>query len=199
MKVKNIEVLFNKGENQKVIQEIENHVIQSIENMQHPLGSGAFTLYAGKKANGVKPIKDSYMAQQQSHGWILEYKLDVGVTNSRPGPIDAVLPVGNKYFAVEWETGNISSSHRAINKMIVGMLNNKLIGGILILPSREMYDYLTDRVGNFRELSPYFDTWKKANYDMEEGYLAVVEIEHDNLTADEAYQIKKGTDGRALR
>jgi len=27
------------------------------------------------------------------------------------------------------------------------MLNEKLIGGILILPSREMYDYLTDRVG----------------------------------------------------
>jgi len=62
-----------------------------------------------------------------------------------------------------------------------------------------MYDYLTDRVGNFRELCPYFDVWKKANYEMEEGYLAVVEIEHDGLTADEKYLIKKGTDGRALR
>ncbi|USK71255.1 hypothetical protein [Peribacillus asahii] len=198
MKVKNIEVLIDKGVHIEEIEEIKNHVVSSIENMQHPLGSGAFTLYASKKANGVKPIKDSYMAQQQNHGWILEYKLDVGVTNSRPGPIDAVLPVGDKYFAVEWETGNISSSHRAINKMIVGMLNGKLIGGILILPSREMYDYLTDRIGNFRELSPYFDVWKKGNYDMEAGYLAVVEIEHDNLTADPSYQIRKGTDGRAL-
>ncbi|WLP64235.1 hypothetical protein Q9G86_27085 [Bacillus thuringiensis] len=198
MKVKNIEVLIDKGKNSIEIERIKNHIVKSIENMQHPIGSGAFTLYAGKKANGVKPIKDSYMVQQKAHGWILEHKLDVGVTNSRPGPIDAVLPVEDKYFAVEWETGNISSSHRAINKMIVGMLNEKLIGGILILPSRDMYDYLTDRVGNYRELSPYFDVWKKANYAMEEGYLAVVEIEHDNLTADETYQIKKGTDGRAL-
>ncbi len=199
MKVKNVEVLIDKGRNAQEIERIKSHVLSSIENMQYPVNSGAFHLYGGKKANGVKPIKDSYMMNQQEHGWILEYKLDVGVTNSRPGPIDAVLPVDEKYFAVEWETGNISSSHRAINKMIVGMLNGKLIGGILILPSREMYDYLTDRVGNFRELSPYFDVWKKANYDMDEGYLAVVEIEHDVLTADESLQIKKGTDGRALR
>ncbi len=199
MKVKNVEVLIDKGRNTQEIESIKAHVLSSIENMQYPANSGAFHLYGGKKANGVKPIKDSYMMHQQEHGWILEYKLDVGVTNSRPGPIDAVLPVSDKYFAVEWETGNIASSHRAINKMIVGMLNGKLIGGILILPSREMYDYLTDRVGNFRELSPYFDVWKKANYDMEEGYLAVVEIEHDVLTADESLQIKKGTDGRALR
>jgi len=58
--------------------------------------------------------KNSYLMHQQEHGWFLEYKLlDVGVTNSRPGPIDAVLPVGEKHFAVEWETGNIALSHRA--------------------------------------------------------------------------------------
>ena len=115
----------------------------------------------------------------------------------RPGPIDATLPIGDKFFAVEWETGNISSSHRAINKMVTGILSGQLISGILILPSREMYFYLTDRVGNFRELEPYFDVWKQANYNINEGYLGVIEIEHDDVS-NNVPKIAKGTDGRAL-
>jgi len=75
----------------------------------------------------------------------------------KPGPIDAVkeMPDG-RYFSVEWETGNISSSHRALNKMAVGLLDGMLVGGILILPSRDMYQYLTDRIGNYAEIEPYF-------------------------------------------
>lgn len=91
---------------------------------------------------------------------MLEYRVDVGVTK-RPGPIDAVkLTSDDKYFAVEWETGNISSSHRALNKIVVGILANILVGGALILPTRSLYHYLTDRVGNFEELSPYFVVWR---------------------------------------
>ncbi|WP_373364968.1 hypothetical protein [Bacillus amyloliquefaciens] len=55
---------------------------------------------------------------------------------------------------------------------------------MLILPSREMYTHLTDRVGNYRELSPYFDVWRKANYPIKQGFLAVIEIEHDKLSDD---------------
>ncbi|NLS89760.1 hypothetical protein EYI23_17625 [Bacillus subtilis] len=29
----------------------------------------------------------------------------------------------NYIFAVEWETGNIASSHRALNKIATGILN----------------------------------------------------------------------------
>ncbi|MBS4207127.1 hypothetical protein [Bacillus sp. FJAT-50079] len=198
MKIKSVEILLDKGQHSHRTEKIIEHVLESIKLMDNPRGTGTFTLYNGKKANGVKPIKDSYMDRQKEHGWMLEHKLDVGVTTTRPGPIDAVYPVGNKYFAVEWETGNISSSHRAVNKIITGILNGKLLGGVLILPSREMYEYLTDRVGNFRELAPYFDVWSKANYPIDEGYVAIIEIEHDELTDDPSLQIKKGTDGRAL-
>ncbi len=198
MKIKDIEILMDKGNHKQFSESIIQEIKDSILLMENPSGTGVFKLYNGKKANGVKPIKDSFMTRLKDNGWILEHRLDVGVTTKRPGPIDAVFPVENQYFAVEWETGNISSSHRALNKIFTGILNRKLIGGVLILPSREMYNYLTDRVGNFRELSPYFDVWSKADYPVDKGFVAVIEIEHGELTNDENLQIKKGTDGRAL-
>ena len=58
-----------------------------------------------------------------------------------------------------------------------------------------MYQYLTDRVGNFAEIEPYFNVWK--NLQITKGLLAVIEIEHDDLSED-VPPIRKGTDGRAL-
>lgn len=79
--------------------------------------------------------------------------------------------------------------------MAVGMLSNVLIGGILILPSRSLYKYLTDRVGNFSEIQPYFTVWKSLN--IKNGILGIFEIEHDS-TSSNVPLIPKGTDGRAL-
>lgn len=59
-----------------------------------------------------------------------------------------------------------------------------------------MYQYLTDRVGNYRELEPYFPLWQSLI--CEEGYLAVISIEHDSVSYD-VPKIPKGTDGRALQ
>ena len=101
-----------------------------------------------------------------------------------------------RLFCVEWETGNVSSSHRAINKMALGILKKILIGGALIVPTREMYQYLTDRVGNFPEIEPYFPLWRALR--VEEGLLLVIAIEHDAVSQD-VPRIKKGTDGRALQ
>jgi hypothetical protein len=98
-------------------------------------------------------------------------------------------------FAFEWETGNISSSHRALNKIAMGLLEKRLVGGALVLPSRELYKYLTDRIGNFAEIEPYFPLWR--SLPVEEGVLIVVEIEHDGVS-ESIRKIKKGTDGRAL-
>ena len=80
--------------------------------------------------------------------------------------------------------------------MAVGLIEKVIEGGILILPSRDMYYFLTDRVGNFAELEPYFPVWKNLN--ISEGVLAIIEIEHDAISMD-VPPIKKGTDGRALR
>ncbi|MFS3941671.1 hypothetical protein ACL9SS_09830 [Bacillus subtilis] len=43
---------------------------------------------------------------------------------TRPGPIHAVKILNNDkdIFAGEWETGNIASSHRALNKITTGIL-----------------------------------------------------------------------------
>ena len=134
------------------------------------------------------------MALLNRHGWDLETPVDIA-TVKRPGPIDATYKIENKLFAVEWETGNLSSSHRAVNKMALGILKGLLIGGILILPTREFYQYLTDRVGNFKELEPYFPMWKALVCD--EGFLAIIAVEHDDASTD-VPRIPKGTNGRHL-
>lgn len=168
--------------------------------MDHPAGTGKFTLHAerGKKrgeGNGVTPIKNSLMNYLESEGWKLEEPLDLA-TRNRPGKLDAVLYTSCGPVAVEWETGNISSSHRALNKMALGLLKGILAGGTLVVPSRDMYQYLTDRVGNFPELVPYLDLWKAIP--CREGVLEIVVIEHDAVSPD-VPRIPKGTSGRALQ
>lgn len=199
MKIKQLYDVLNvhNTKDNLVVKKAIEQITTSILSMANPEGEDKFILFNQKQANGVKPIKYSFTNSLKKYGWELEKKLNLGHTD-RPGPIDATYDVGdNKYFAVEWETGNISSSHRALNKMITGILNEQLIGGILILPSREMYYYLTDRVGNFKELQPYLSVYEKANYLISQGYLGIIEIEHDDVS-NNIKPIPKGTDGRAL-
>jgi hypothetical protein len=80
--------------------------------------------------------------------------------------------------------------------MALGILKKILIGGALIVPTREMYKYLTDRIGNFPEIEPYFPLWRALR--VEEGLLFVIAVEHDAVSRD-VPRIKKGTDGRALQ
>jgi hypothetical protein len=203
MKFIKLEVLIDKGgfSESEDWKEIYTQIQEAISAIEWPPGSGSFTIYkqSGKKrgeGSGVKPIKDACMAKLHEFGWDLETRLDIA-TVKRPGPIDATryLPSKEQYFALEWETGNISSSHRAVNKIAVGLLKKVLIGGVLILPTREFYQYLTDRVGNFRELAPYFPVWKALNID--EGFLGIIAVEHDHASTD-VPRIEKGTNGRAM-
>ena len=177
-----------------------DEITRAVESVVWPKGAKTFTLYpeSGKKrgkGNGVGPIKDACMASLKCAGWSLETKTGLPGAK-RPGPVDAAYNVEGKLLCLEWETGNISSSHRALNKMCVGMLAGKFIGGVLILPTRCMYKYLTDRVGNYEEIEPYFDVWK--NLKLYEGVLMVIAIEHDALSKD-VPRIGKATDGRALQ
>jgi hypothetical protein len=68
----------------------------------------------------------------------------------------------DKFFALEWETGNVSSSHRSLNKLVLGIQRGLLVGGALIVPTKHMYRYLTDRVGNYEELAPFFDFYGRS-------------------------------------
>jgi len=202
MKIIRTEVLIDAGDfsASPVWAEIQEQFTEAIHSVEWPPGSGSFTLHdqPGKKrgeGNGVKPIKDACMRHLKKNGWSLETPVNIA-TVKRPGKMDATRPVGKRLFCVEWETGNISSSHRAINKMALGMLDGILVGGVLVVPTREMYNYLTDRVGNFRELEPYFPLWRSVP--IREGILAVIAIEHDAVSTD-VPRIEKGTDGRALQ
>lgn len=198
MKILRIEYLIRKGpfaasaEFEEVLGEINN----AIQAVTWPFGSDSFVINPVKQANGVKPIKNGCMDHLYKHGWRHEKRMKI-TAGAEPGPVDAVKTVsGDREFVLEWETGNISSSHRALNKVAVGLLEKIIVGGVLIVPSRDMYRWLTDRVGNYREIEPYFPVWK--NLQIDEGVLVVIEVEHDG-TSDQVPIIAKGTDGRAKK
>jgi hypothetical protein len=68
--------------------------------------------------------------------WNLETSIHYATRS--PGKIDATKVLDNHLFALEWETGNISSSHRAVNKMVLGWLRGIFLGAVLVLPSRKL-------------------------------------------------------------
>lgn len=177
---------------------IRTDVSDAITRVVWPPGSSTFTIYpeSGKRrgeGNGVKPIKNDFICHLVEHGWTAECALDLA-TVTTPGDLDAVLETPHGAFALEWETGNISSSHRALNKMALGLLKRKLVGGTLIVPSRKLYPFLTDRIGNFAELAPYLDLWRSVP--CTEGVLQIIVVEHDAESRD-VPKIPKGTDGRS--
>lgn len=201
MKLLRIETLLQSGNyaSSSEWQKLRQSIQDAVRSVDWPPGSGKFTIYpqSGKKrgeGNGVRPIKRGLMQRIDRDGWQLEEPLEI-TAGQRPGKLDAVYYGQSGIAAIEWETGNISSSHRAINKMALGMLTGKLQAGILIVPSRRFYRFLTDRIGNFQELSPYFPLWK--SLPVESGVLEVFEVEHDDTSRNVA-RIPKSTDGRAL-
>lgn len=201
MKVAHTETLISAGVFAKSAewQHIRNAVIGSILRVSWPPRSKKFTIYPerGKerrKGNGVKPIKNGLMRSLVKLGWEMEVPLDIA-TVAKPGKLDAVLQATCGPVALEWETGNISSSHRALNKMALGLLKGVLAAGMLVVPTRELYQYLTDRVGNWPELEPYLDLWRAIP--CRSGILEILVVEHDAISKT-VPRIPKGTSGRAL-
>jgi len=186
---------------------VSSDVREAIQAIHWPPDSSIFTIHpqSGKKhgqGNGVKPIKEAFVLKLLDLGWKPEQGYPRGEDEKErkfwPGGFDAWLDLsgeGLPPFVAEWETGNISSSHRAMNKMAMGLMAGKLSGGVLVLPTRALYSFLTDRVGNYRELEPYFELW--SSLPIESGCLAVIAVEHDAVSTDVS-RIKKGTDGWAL-
>ena len=198
MKILRIEFLIRQGAfgESKELEYTLGVVKEAIYSIHWPQNTTYFTLYPEVNGNGVVPIKESCMGYLRDKGWKLEERMQIA-SRIRPGKVDAIKKLTNgSYFAVEWETGNVASSHRALNKMCIGLMDGTLCGGILIVPSREMYRYLTDRVGNYAEIEPYFPVWRDVS--IKNGVLIVIEVEHDALS-DDIPKISKGTDGRALR
>ena len=173
---------------------IRTEIREAISLIVHPPDTSCFTINPSKHGNGVKPIKEACtIALRDRFGWNLETAINYATRS--PGKVDATKALDGYLFALEWETGNISSSHRAVNKMVLGLLRGVFLGTALVLPSRKLYPYLTDRIGNYEELEPYFDVWRAVS--IKDGFLAVFVIEHDQIDSN-VPKISKGTDGRAL-
>ena len=172
-----------------------SEIRQAIQNVVWPVGASSFTINPIPMGNGVKPLKNGFIALLTAGGWEPEVRATLS-GDLGPGKIDAIKRLSDgTLIAAEWETGNISSSHRALNKMVVGMLARRLLAGFLVLPERSLYTFLTDRVGNVQELRPYFPLWRHIR--VSRGVLCVLGIEHDRVSQ-QVEPIPKGLDGMSL-
>lgn len=201
MKIVDVHALIAKGAwaSSEEWRAIRDMVYAAVAAVVWPPGAETFTIYpqSGKmrgKGNGVTPIKEAAITYLTTHGWKANYPWPVGARKT-PGNIDAVFQSSRGLVGLEWETGNISSSHRSLNKLCLGLLRKETVGGFLVVPSRKLYRFLTDRVGNISELEPYFEFWKAIP--CKEGALEIVVIEQDAESWD-VPRIGKGTDGRSL-
>lgn len=176
-----------------------NEVVEAVYVTDWPHGSGTFTIYpeSGKgrrKGNGVKPIKIPCINKLEEFGWMTETLPNIGASVLRTGDLDALKLTDEGFIAFEWETGNISSSHRALNKLFLTMQETNTLASFLVVPSNRLKVFLTDRIGNIGELKPYFPLWR--NLTGISGALRIVVVEHD-AESSTAPRIPKGTDGRA--
>ena len=201
MKLLEYHDILNPGlfQSSSILQQAWSEVEHAIALTDWPHGSGEFTIYpeSGKKrgqGNGVKPIKLPCMRELEKSGWETESLPDIKSSVLGTGDLDALKLTTEGHIAFEWETGNISSSHRALNKLFLAMQETNIVGSFLVVPSNNLKQYLTDRIGNIGELKPYFPLWK--NLQGIKGALRIIVVEHDK-TSFNVPKIPKGTDGRA--
>jgi Restriction endonuclease BamHI len=207
---------------------IHRSFVRSIERIDSPRGSGRLMLRRKTQdpeskqwnRNGVGYLRSRFLEHMVAdEGWQAEGEVDLQNLQEKPelrlypsmeaysepitsafGDFDFVTTTdGGIRVAIEWETGNISSSHRSLNKLSIVLAAKKIQAGVLILPSRNLYEHLTDRIGNIGELSPYLGMWKSMGTAVERGMLAIAVVEHDELTDDPEFPyLKAGKDGRAV-
>lgn len=205
---------------------VHDSYVRAIRSIDNPQGSGELCLRRKVKLpnnqwarNGVGYLRGRFLDNMQKvEGWHAEGDVDLARDRKQPaiklypsmeayqepitsdfGGFDFMTtgPEGAK-VAIEWETGNISSSHRSMNKLGIALMNGIVQIGVLIVPSRSLYEHLTDRIGNIGELSGYLSMWEGLRVGVKRGLLAISVVEHDKLTDSKSFAyLKAGNDGRA--
>lgn len=221
-------VLFDKGDviSSEDWNTVHTSYVRAIASIDYPSGAGTLTLRKkikrpnGKwRRNGVGYLRIRFLRFiRDTEGWQSEGNVDLA--RDRPQPSIQLYPSLESYrepitsdfggfdfmttgaqgtrIAIEWETGNISSSHRSMNKLAIALTNGVVEIGVLIVPSRLLYEHLTDRIGNIGELSGYLSMWEGLKSVVARGLLAITVVEHDALTTDPALPyLKVSNDGRA--
>jgi len=146
-----------------------NEIKNAICSVTWPSDSQIFSINNSQKnCNGVVPIKDPcYQCLEYTYQWFREKPLEVLKNEKQKGgPIDVYKEFldkdGSKFrVGLEFETGNISSAHRSLNKLILGLNRKELDLAAILLPVKALAYYLTDRVANYEELEPYFEITNK--------------------------------------
>lgn len=199
MRTPGTDILLDRIDDQhrSVLADLRAEVSDAVLATDWPHGSGDFAINPGVKrnANGVVPIKKPFMQHLATQGWIIEKGWETGDTGkgSRPGDIDAYVERDGLRLAVEWETGNVSSSHRSANKILLGLLDGRFDAGILILPDRRLARYLTDRIGNLEEIEEYKRLWRAFPLP---GFMEIMSVSYDRIDT-RVPLIPKGQDGNA--
>jgi len=167
-------VLFDKGEviSSDDWNTVHTSYVRAISSIDHPAGTGTLTLREKAKKpggqwarNGVGFLRTRFLEfMLDSERWKAEG--DVSLSRDRLQPPIKLYPSLEAYrepitsdfggfdfmttapngmrIAIEWETGNISSSHRSMNKLAIALSNGIVEVGVLIVPSRKLYEHLTD-------------------------------------------------------
>jgi hypothetical protein len=227
MRWKRTIVLFNKGSVMESDdwRAVHESYVRSIESIDFPVSSGSLTLRRKVRLpngqwrrNGVGYLRQRFLDHIVAvEGWQAEgdpnlaqgsgvevtlypsSTSDVEPITSDFGGFDLVTtgPEGAR-IAIEWETGNVSSSHRSMNKLAIALEMGAVDAGVLIVPSRALYEHLTDRIGNISELSGYLRMWQSLGRSIDRGLLAITVVEHDHLTDAQDFEyLPTGNDGRA--
>jgi Restriction endonuclease BamHI len=202
--------------------------VRAIVSIDHPSGSGILRLRKKVKLgknqwqrNGVGYLRKRFLDRMiKAENWKPEGIVNLARDRDQPsivlypsledyrepitsdfGDFDFVTTTeGGKHIAIEWETGNISSSHRSLNKLAIALANGIIEVGVLIVPSRDFYEHLTDRIGNIGELSGYLSLWEGLKSTVERGLLAITVVEHDELSDDQSLPyLPVGSDGNAQK
>jgi Restriction endonuclease BamHI len=178
---------------------VEEDLREAIASVVWPPGNDRFVINPLIDGSGVVPIKRQFAANIQALGWKLEEQFprfsDEEIRKRRrPGAVDAALDLGDydlPSFFVEWETGNIASSHRSMNKMALALKQELISGGIWVVPSGNLAPYLMDRTGNYPEFEPHFSLY--SDLEVEFGYLGVAIVEHDETSTEVPFIEKQQT------
>ena len=228
MKISHTYTLLDEGDFSSTTtwSEAREDVLNSVRNVYWPPGNDEFLVYPEENGNGVNPITEQFEANLDNRpDWESTGRKWLSGLLEERGILDEALEKMGQYYddpldfisspwfdamkeveidgepgliVAEWETGNISSSHRSLNRIVLGLVSGIIHGGLIVLPNRDLYYYLTDRIGNYRELEPYFVIWESLAHEVENGIVEVVVVEHDGIS-DSAPPIGKLTDGMSDR
>ncbi|WP_322963402.1 hypothetical protein [Sphingomonas fuzhouensis] len=207
---------------------LHDSYVRSIQSIEHPVGSGRLIIRRKERTpdrkwrrNGVGYLRNAFLRHIcDVEGWRPEGSVNLArdreqpLIKKYPSMADYREPITSDFggfdletvgdndtrIAVEWETGNISSSHRSMNKLAIALAAGVIDVGVLIVPSRALYEHLTDRIGNIGELSGYLAMWEGLKHSVKHGLLAITVVEHDELSTNPGIPyLNVGNDGRAAQ